>query len=277
MMNFQQSLQPLILFAQFFGIPLLWHHQHSSHHSRCRFSIFNLFYSTIVVTSIIFMIFPLLIDPIITGGSVYERVVAVIFYGDCLMIALIFGYISMKLKDLFETWQKFELEFGDESGFESSRVFVFIFMSLAFVEHLLSKFVVNEIAELEWRNETSTKFEAFSTLINRSFFELFPFTNFGGIFAILACFYSTILWNFADCFLITVYVTMTIKLQSFNNKIRGMNCCFDDSNFWYTIRRNFIGIHEQIKITNSTISPLVMMTVLNDFYFICHQLLAAFK
>jgi hypothetical protein len=273
-MTFQRSLESLILFAQFFGIPL-WN-QHSSRN--CRFSIFNLFYSSIVVTSIIFMIFPLLIDRVAEGG-IYERVVAVIFYGDCLMIAIIFGYISMKLKNLFETWQKFEFEFSDESGFQLSRVFVTIFMSLAFVEHLLSKLVVNEIAELSWRNETSSKFEAFSTLINKSFFEIFPFSIFGGFFAILACFYSTILWNFADCFLITIYVTMTIKLQSFNNKIYEFEMIqgFYDVNFWHKARRNFIGIHQQIKITNFVISPLVMMTVLNDFYFICHQLLSAFK
>lgn len=269
--SFQKSLQPLIVFAQFSGIPLFTFHD--------KFVALKIIYSSIVIISIFFMIFPLLIDPIIES-SVYERVVAVIFYVDCFMIAIIFGYISTKISRLLESWKNFEFTNRDESGFRESQKFVIIFMSLAFCEHLLSKIVVYRDADVKVRlkNENGiSMFQAFLTFINKSFFEIFPFSSAAGIYVILSCFYSTILWNFADCFLITIYLTITSKLKDFNKKIRESTQRYDDDSFWFASRNNFVALHEQIKLTNFIISPLVMITVLNDFYFICHQLLGAFK
>lgn len=269
--SFQNSLKPLFVFAQLSGIPLFTF--------RDKFLILKIVYSSIVLISISFMIFPLIIDPII-DFNVYERVVAVIFYVDCFTISIIFLYISTKISNLLNSWKNFEFAHQDESGFESSKKFVIIFISLAFCEHLLSKFVVYREAELKvkFKNENGiSMFEAFATLINKSFFEIFPFTPAAGIFVIISCFYSTILWNFADCFLITVYLTMESKLKNFNRKIRESIQQYDDVSFWFSARNNFVSLHEQIKLTNYIISPLVMITVLNDFYFICHQLLGAFK
>jgi hypothetical protein len=276
--SFEKSLKPLVTFAQCSGIALftLRRNQITSNsgrgHNDDQFVILKMLYSSLVMTSIVFMIFPLLIDPIIEI-NIYERVVAVIFYVDCLMIAIIFGYISTQLSRLLESWQNYEFQYRDESGFASSK-FVFIFMSLAFCEHLLSKFVVLKDAQSRVGIPT---FEAFSTLINKSFFEIFPFSPVAGTFVIVACFYSTILWSFSDVFLIVVFLTLTSKIKNFNNTLCESSSHFHDSNFWFMTRNNFFGLAEQIRLTNSVISPLVMITVLNDFYFICHQLLGAFK
>lgn len=231
----------------------------------------RILYSSLVMVSILFMIFPLLIDPVVEI-NIYERIVAVIFYADCFMIAVVFGYISSHFSRLIESWRNFEFQFHDESGFGGSSRFIIIFMSLALGEHLLSKFVVFEDAQ-----GSDGMFEAFATLINKSFFEIFPFSPIAGIFVIVTCFYSTILWNFADCFLITVYLTLTAKVKNFNETLRESSCQYHDNVFWYATRHNFVRLVNQIKLTNTIISPLVMITVLNDFYFICHQLLGAFK
>lgn len=271
--SFQRELQPLLLFAQFFGIiPLS-----TTRKSKVKLLSFKAAFCLLVQASIATMLLTLIYFNAVSEKFDYGKVVDVIFFTNCLAIAVNFVLISRKLPKLTASWRKFESEFGDGENCDGKSREIFIaFMIFAILEHLLSKAVDYESASFCFHVHPA-KFEAFSRAIIPTFFKIFPYRNFLAVYVILTCFLSTVLWNFSDVFLITIYFIIFTKLKKFNRKIDEMRFKFCEEKFWFKARLNYFAIHERIMETNGVISCLVMLSILNDFYFVCNQILGAFK
>jgi hypothetical protein len=178
------------------------------------------------------------------------------------------------------SWRITEETFPDSENDEEietkSRKILGVFMTIAFIEHFISKAEDYESASFCFEYYSS-RFEAFSRSIIPMFFKVFPYNHLLGFFVILTCFYSTVLWNFSDVFLITIFFSIFIKLKKFNRKIYRMKFRHGDEKFWEFSKLNYIAIHERIKETNNVIAFLVIFSLVNDFYFVCNQALGAFK
>lgn len=208
----------------------------------------------------------------------YGNIVPLIFLLNSFVIALNFIYIARKWPNLLESWSKMEIDFpdiGQDRNTKSWRILA-MFMTLAFFEHFFSKVEDYEGATFCFDHYT-TKFEAFTRNIIPLFFNVFSYNHVLGVYVILTAVFSTILWNFCDVFLITIFFVIYTKLKKFNQNIVNMRSRHDDKNFWINARLNYVAIHEQVKATNHVISCLVVFSILNDFYFICNQVLAAFR
>lgn len=210
----------------------------------------------------------------------YGKLGAMVFFFNCFVIALNFVYITRKMPQLMKSWRNMESKFSDDKFKEKgTRIFgkiLSVFMTVAFCEHFLSKVVDYEGASFCF-DHYSSKFEAFSRNTIPMFFEVFPYNRLRGVYVILTCFFSTVLWNFCDVFLITVYFITFKTLRKLNQRIKSMILKHGDEKFWFSARLNYVAIHEQIKATNSVLSGLVLLALLNDFYFVCNQVLGAFK
>ena len=208
----------------------------------------------------------------------YGNIVPVIFFLNSYIIALNFIYIARKWPGLLDLWNRMETDFPDigHNGSTNSWKILAMFMTLAFFEHFLSKVEDYQVASFCFDHYT-TKFEAFSRNIIPIFFNVFSYHHLLGIFVIITAWFSTILWNFSDVFLITISYVIYTKLKKFNQKIIKMRFRYDDINFWIKARLNYVAIHEQVMATNHVISFLVLSAMLNDFYFICNSVLAAFR
>lgn len=240
---------------------------------------FKALHCLLVHISIIVMLSTLIYFFVIAGEKFdYGKIVAVIFFLNCFAIALNFVFIALKLPRLINSWNKVESDFpeGHNNNNGNTRNILAVFMTLAIFEHLLSKAVDYESASFCFHVHP-TKFEAFSRSIIPTFFKIFPYNHLLAVYVILTCFFSTVLWNFSDVFLITIYFVIFTKLKKFNRKIVEMKFRHHEEKFWITARHNYIAIHEGVKKTNCVISSLVMFSILNDFYFVCNQILGAFK
>lgn len=207
----------------------------------------------------------------------YGQLVALFFFLNSLFIAFNFLYITKNLPKLMSSWRKLEDDFPDSGkASRKSLEIISIFMLFAFTEHFLSKLEDYDGASLCF-DHYSTKFEAFTRNIIPIFFQVFAYRHMFGVYVLLTAFYSTVLWNISDVFLITIHIIIYSKLKKFNRKIVKMNFRHDDAKFWLRARQNYVAIHEQVKATNSIISCLVMLSLLNDFYFVCNQVLGAFR
>lgn len=214
----------------------------------------------------------------------YGKIVPIIFFFNCFVIALNFIYIARKLPELMKSWSRLESDYLDASNVKAEEVKAYtftskvlvVFMTVAFLEHLLSKVEDYEGATFCF-DHYSTRFEAFSRIIIPIFFEVFTYNHLLGVYVIFTCFFSTVLWNICDVFLITIHCVIYSKLKKFNEKIAQMRFQHDDEKFWLNSRLNYEAIHKQVKATNQVISCLVMLALLNDFYFSCNQILGAFK
>lgn len=270
--SFRQNLHPLLLFAQCFGIMPL--------HTEMKKKLLNCkaMHCFLVHIFIMVMLLTLIYYFIVTDEKFdYGKVVAVIFFTNCLAIAVNFMFVAQKLPQLLTSWRDLESEYCDvEKLNRNSWKILTIFMSLAIFEHFLSKAEDYESASFCFHVYTS-KFEAFSRGIIPTFFKIFPYHHLLAVYVILTCFLSTVLWNFSDVFLITIYFVIFTKLKKFNRKIVKLRFRHSDEKFWFNARLNYIAIHKRIMETNCVISCLVMFSILNDFYFICNQILGAFK
>lgn len=265
--SFDRNLRPLLMFAQLFGIMPL----NSS--PSCKFSA-----CLLVHTFIVIMLSTLVYYSVgVIEKFDYGKFVEVIFFTNCLAIAVNFVVIGRKMPKLLKSWKKFESDFdGGENFNVHSWKILTVFMTIAILEHFLSKAVDYESASFCFHAHP-TKFEAFSRAIIPTFFKVFPYHDLLAVYVILTCFLSTVLWNFSDVFLITIYFVIFIKLKKFNRKIDEMRFKHFDEKFWFKVRLNYFTIHEKIVETNCVISCLVMLSILNDFYFVCNQILGAFK
>lgn len=245
---------------------------------RVKLLSFSMFYCLLVQTCIIILMLTIIYYFFVATKFEYNSILPIVFFLNSILIAITSIYISYKLPQLLDSWKQTELfdgPHGSKFGFRSKRLLA-IFMIFAFFEHFVSK-VLDFKSSSVCFDHYATKFEAFTRHIIPAFFRVFPYTHLSGVYVLLTCFYSTVLWNFSDVFLITISCIVYSKLRKFNRKIKAMKSHYDDKNFWRQSRLNFMAIHEQVKSTNYITSFLVMLSLLNDFYFICNQVLGAFK
>lgn len=273
--SFQRDLHPLLIFAQFFGIIPF---NTNSTGAKVKVLSFKALHCVLVHVFIIVMLLTLIYYFVVSDEKFdYGKVVVVIFFTNCFAIALNFVFIAEKLPELIKFWSKVESEFSDgENVNRNSYKILTIFMTLAVFEHLLSKAEDYESASFCFYFYPS-KFEAFSRSIIPTFFKIFPYNHALAVYVIFTCFNATVLWNFSDVFLITIYFIIFMKLKKFNRKIVKMKFRHHEKKFWIKARLNYMKIHEGIIKTNCVISCLVMLSILNDFYFVCNQILGAFK
>lgn len=207
----------------------------------------------------------------------YSKILPLVFFFNCFAMAMNFIYISRKLPELLRSWRKFDLDFPTIHNEASlSLKILSIFMTVAFIEHFASKVQDYDRASYCF-DFYPTKFEAFTRSIIPKFFKVWPYSHPLGVYIVLTCFLSTVMWNFGDVFLITTFVAISGKLKKFNRKIVAARARYSDENFWREARLNYAALHEQVKSTNCVISCLVMISLLNDFYFVCNQALGALK
>lgn len=276
--SFHRDLHPLLLFAQCFGI-MPWSASTNTTKVKilsCKASLcllVHVFIAVMLATVIYYCVN-------VSEKFDYGKFVDVVFFTNCLAIAINFIFIARKMPKLLLSWKKFESEFdvvGESEKFNGSTGKILaVFMTFAIFEHFLSKATDYESASFCF-HVYPTKFEAFSRAIIPTFFKMFPYHNLLAVYVILTCFLSTVLWNFSDVFLITIYFVIFSKLKKFNRKIDGMRFENREEKFWFNVRLNYIAVHERIMETNCVISCLVMLSILNDFYFVCNQVLGALK
>lgn len=268
------------MFAQCFGIMPIRKVNSSSSDVKIGLMNVNMIYCLTVYAFIVVMMLTLIYYFISEQNFDYGKIVAVVFFFNCFVIALNFVYIARKMPHLMESWRKMETNFNDITPDKKKKniswKILSVFMTIAFLEHFLSKAEDYEGASFCFEHYTS-KFEAFSRNIIPIFFEVFPYNHLTGVYVILTCFFSTVLWNFCDVFLITIYCSIFLNLKNFNQKVRRMRLRHVDERFWLSSRLNYVAIHEQVKATNTVLSGLVLFSLLNDFYFVCNQVLGAFK
>lgn len=272
--SFRRELFPVLMFAQCFGIMPICNGKSSF---KIKLLSFRMLGCLLVHIAIAFLLLTLIYYYVKVQNFDYSKIVAIIFFFNCFAIALNFVYIARKLPSLMDSWSELEARFpnGEHDTGHVGKILA-VSMSLALVEHLLSKYEDYERAALCF-HRSSSKFETFVRCIMPKFFQVWHYNHFFGVYIITTCFLSTVLWNFADVFLITIFSVIFVKLKKFNRKIQRQSFRHCDEKFWLKARLNYVALHEQMKAMNCVMSCLLLLSLLNDFYFICNQALGVFK
>lgn len=85
-------------------------------------------------------------------------------------------------------------------------------------EHVLSKIADYERASFCF-GHYENDLEAFLKSLIPIFFKIFNYSYFKGFFVMLICFYSTVLWNICDVFLIIICYIICNKIHNLNRMV----------------------------------------------------------
>lgn len=209
----------------------------------------------------------------------YGKFIPVMWYLNSLLISMNFVHVSRNIGPLLKSWLLSENKYRDTKIDDTSKrfsKFYICFGLIALFEHFLAKVEDYEVASFCFHRH-QTRLEALARTNVPSFFTVFSFNHFNGVFILLISLFSTILWNFSDVFLITVFHVIYLKLRKFNRNIVRRKFLHGNERFWLGTRLNFVALHDHVKATNALISFGLVQSLLTDFYITCNQVLGAFK
>ncbi|CRK99525.1 CLUMA_CG012844, isoform A [Clunio marinus] len=115
----------------------------------------------------------------------YGKIIPVIFFMNCFAISINLVYISWYLPSVFTSWSDFEAKYSEDDEKLTTKPWKFFsfFMTVAFLEHFVSKVVDYEGASFCFHFH-STKFEAFSRGIIPDFFKVVPYSHLYGFYVV---------------------------------------------------------------------------------------------
>lgn len=184
-------------------------------------------YCVSVQCSMCVVLFTLIYSPIKSGKLEklsYDEFVILICYLNSLVIAITFFIISYKLPSLYNEWKDFDYyvkHISDDSEKNEtfySRFILVMCMIMALIEEFLSKVTDYEYASRCFYLYESS-FEGFTREIIPSFFKVYSYSHYWGVFIVGVSVYRSIIWSFSDVFFIIIFNSIYVKLKNFNRGV----------------------------------------------------------
>ncbi|EDW70121.1 gustatory receptor for sugar taste 61a [Drosophila virilis] len=119
----------------------------------------------------------------------------------------------------------------------------------------------------------------FSGYMKREFADIFEMLPYNPIFIFYAFFLNgtfTFIWNFMDMFIILISIGLAERFQQLANRVLALAYQHVPDAVWHEIRMHHILLCELMDLVETNISHIVLLSCLNNIYFICNKLLTIF-
>lgn len=266
-------------FAHWFGVMPIYDIKSTASEKIPNLFDWKIIYCIVLQACIVLVLCTQIYGFIVDPNFNYGRVMPVVFYLDSLLISFNFVYIARNIPRLARSWNELDSQYHYQVDMENPKWIskaLAAFGIAALLEHFLSKVEDYEVASFCFHLH-QTAFEAVVRTIIPTFYMVFHFNFFNGVFIVLISLFSTILWNFSDVFQITLFYGIHLKLRSFHKRVAAQKNRHCNEQFWLEARMNYTAIHENVKATNSIMSFTIALALVTDFYITCNQVLGAFK
>lgn len=93
-----------------------------------------------------------------------------------------------------------------------------------------------------------------------------------GLFLFFVSKIATFTWNFTDLFIMLISTALAERYKTLNKNLN--TATLDHSNVdWSEFRKNYACLSTLVKRTDNDVSPIILLSFVNNLYFICLQLL----
>ncbi|KAH1024029.1 hypothetical protein HUJ05_003595 [Dendroctonus ponderosae] len=106
-------------------------------------------------------------------------------------------------------------------------------------------------------------------------FTLITYSHWAGALVELTNFISTFTWNFTDLFIIMISISLREKFNQISNRIKQSKN--PPHKFWKEIREDYYRVSNLTKVVDIQIAGLVLISFLNNIFFLCIQLYNSIK
>ncbi|KAL5291379.1 Gr64e family protein [Megaselia abdita] len=104
-------------------------------------------------------------------------------------------------------------------------------------------------------------------------FSFVEYNRFLGFFGKYLNILSTFAWNFIDIFIMTVGIALSEKFRQINLHLEKAKYKLTPESFWISSRTNYRNLCQLCEDIDDAISPLTVLSFVNNLYFICGKFL----
>ncbi|XP_037908137.1 gustatory receptor for sugar taste 64a-like [Hermetia illucens] len=104
-------------------------------------------------------------------------------------------------------------------------------------------------------------------------FVIIPYNLPFGIGSMVVNFLFTFMWNYMDLFIVMVSLGLSSRFQQINHRIEALAGREVSEATWMEIRHHFVLLCELLEAVDETMSGIILLSSINNLYFICYQLL----
>ncbi|XP_068149019.1 gustatory receptor for sugar taste 61a [Drosophila tropicalis] len=119
----------------------------------------------------------------------------------------------------------------------------------------------------------------FASYVQKEFadiFEIIPYNIISVFYAFFLNGTFTFIWNFMDLFIMLVSLGLAQRFQQFARRVLKLANCFVPDALWSDIRMDHVRLCELLELVDFSMSVIILISCLNNVYFICNALLAIF-
>ncbi|XP_049822393.1 gustatory receptor for sugar taste 64f-like [Aethina tumida] len=179
---------------------------------------------------------------------------------------------------LLKEWSIVEMSMRNYSFiFNLKRKFVSIsllVMTIALTEHIL--FITNAVIDAtHCSNFNEMGFEIYFRMAFPHYFKVVPFSVAMAIFSEIANILCTFTWNYTDIFIILICTSLTARFTQINRRLKYNKAMHEQ--FFKEVRIDYNRLTHLTYVVDKLISPLVMVSYIDNIIFLCIQLYQSLK
>ncbi|XP_037719824.1 gustatory receptor for sugar taste 64a [Drosophila subpulchrella] len=285
---FHRAVYPFMFLAQCVAImPLVGIRE--SNPKRIRFA----YKSIPMIVTLIFMtatciLFLSMLSHLLKIGITAKNFVGLVFFGCVLSAYVVFIRLAKKWPALIRYWTKTEMVFT-KPPYEipkrnlSRRVqlaaLAIIGMSLG--EHAL--YQVSAILTYKRRIQLCvniTTVASFDNYMQTNYdyvFQMLPYSPIIGALVLLINGAITFVWNYMDLFIMMISKGLSYRFEQITGRIRKLEHEEVLESVFIQIREHYVKMCELMEFLDSAMSSLILLSCVNNLYFVCYQLLNVFN
>ncbi|XP_039487027.1 gustatory receptor for sugar taste 64a [Drosophila santomea] len=285
---FHRAVFQLMFSAQCVGImPLVGIRE--SNPRRVRFA----YKSIPMLVTLIFMaatsiMFLSMFTHLIKIGITAKNFVGLVFFGCVLAAYVVFIRLAKKWPAVVRFWTRTEMVFT-KPPYEVPRrnlsrrvqLAALAIIGLSLGEHGL--YQVSAILSYTRRIQMCaniTTVPSFSNYMQTNYdyvFQLLPYSPIIAVLVLLINGAFTIVWNYMDLFIMMISKGLSYRFEQITARIRKLEHEEVCESVFIQIREHFVKMCELLEFVDSAMSSLILLSCVNNLYFVCYQLLNVFN
>ncbi|KAH8297673.1 hypothetical protein KR054_005220 [Drosophila jambulina] len=285
---FHRAVYPFMFLAQCFAVmPLLG--IRAPNPRRIRFA----YKSLPMIVTLIFMaatstMFLGMLTHLLQIGISAKNFVGLVFFGCVLTAYVIFIRLARRWPPLIRYWTKTEIvftrppyEIPKRNLARRVQLAALAIIGLSLGEHAL--YQVSAILSYKRRIQICRNITAeatFDDYIQRNYdyvFQVLPYSPVVAAFILLINGACTFVWNYMDLFIMMISKGLSYRFEQITSRIRKLEHEEVAESTFIQIREHYVKMCELLEFVDSAISSLILLSCVNNLYFVCYQLLNVFN
>ncbi|KAH8298647.1 hypothetical protein KR018_008563 [Drosophila ironensis] len=285
---FHRAVYPFMFLAECFAImPLLGIRESNPRRIRFAYKSLPMVVTLLFMTVTTIMFLGMLRHLLLIGISA-KNFVGLVFFGCVLSAYVVFIRLARRWPPLIRLWTKTEMvftrppyEMPKRNLSRRVQLAAMAIIGLSLGEHAL--YQVSAILSFTRRVnicKNITETATFDNYIQRNYdyvFQVLPYSPIVAALVLLINGACTFVWNYMDLFIMMISKGLSYRFEQITARIGKLEHQEVNESTFIQIREHYVKLCELLEFVDSAMSSLILLSCVNNLYFVCYQLLNVFN